>query len=840
MKKIFTLIYFAIMALTIALLPKKLKAQFNIQEGFETASLPTGWTNNGFGFFTNSGFAYSGTSYASAFINLGSDRSLTTSSQTSDGGAIEVSIKYRKQPNQAGFVSLSYTVGASPTLNTIVSEGFGTAFVPYRTLSGFIPAGTVPAGATIKFVIRAAGQAGTNSEVMFDEFNAMQGLGIASLPITYTFDNVRTNAAGYNAFTTPNTSFVSDRNNNANQAMQIVANANGTIANIPVIPKGSNARTISLWYKTASNAGSPAVFAYGTAAANQTFGLYLGANGNPIFQANTNDKDFGGTFAANIWQHAVITYDGAAVKLYMNGVLLGSETIALNTGNNSDLKLGNALHLLEVDELKIFNTALTASEIADLYNPTVATSAPILSSISTNVTSNSANINYGINPNGGQATSVVKYGLTSNNLSNQVTGFPASGPIVINGTTLISPLLPNTLYYYQIEATNTAGTTTSAIDNFTTSNLTGAIAEYTFNSTYNNIQNNTPFANIPGTTSFVADRNSVAGNALQVANAQTFSNATAPIGNTSRSISLWYKSSINNGYPGLFSYGAASQYNTFGVYLTPNGSVVFQGNNYDHDFLTPYAANVWRHLVITYDGTNVKIFMNGTLAGTIARPLLNTTVSNFRLGNNTVAIQFDDLKIFDYALSGSDVSNLYTNNSTTLPVNLISFTAKVQNNAALLSWETASETNNSHFEVKRSIDGVNFNILNTVAAKSVNGAKYQLIDYSPVNGTNYYQLLQVDLDGKTTDLGVKMVSFNLKNTTKVFPNPTTDKIEVTFELGIYTKAKLVDVNGKALQSLTISATQTSVSFDLRNNMNGIYLIQLVGEKETSTQKIIKQ
>lgn len=193
------------------------------------------------------------------------------------------------------------------------------------------------------------------------------------------------------------------------------------------------------------------------------------------------------------------------------------------------------------------------------------------------------------------------------------------------------------------------------------------LADYTFDNTYFNTSGTLPFANIPGTTSFVADRNGVVNNAIQVvgdSNNGTFSSLFAPTGASNRTISFWYKTVSHAGFKSLFSYGAAAPYQTFGAYFGANGNIVLQGYAYDYDFGGSYALNTWRHLVITLDGTNASLYMNGTLIQTVSRPLLNTGVgTSFRIGNNGVTMQFDDLKIYNTALSQTEITNLYTNNT---------------------------------------------------------------------------------------------------------------------------------------------------------------------------------
>lgn len=651
------------------------KAQVNISEGFESGALPAGWITSGFQFGNNSALSYTGTGYAVTVSYTGSNTVLKTHNQISDGNAIDVSVMIRKNPGAVTYFGLGYELNNSTNLVMIpgASESLGSDFSPYHSLSGIIPAGTIPAGTTVKFVIFAMGQGGINSDLLFDDFKALQSSSVTSFPMEYTFDNTRENTIGLNPFTILNTSFVNDRNNNAEKAMQIAASS-GSTANMTIIPKGNYPRTVSLWYKTASNGGYPGVFSYGTAAANQMFGLYLGPNGNPVFQAHSTDKDFGGTFAANTWHHVAITYDGTFVKMYMNGSLLGSQPFSLNTGNSSVFKIGNASHILMVDDLKIYGTALTAQEIENLYNYNNTTlPVPVISNISTSgVTTNSATVNYSLNAMGNNTTSVVKYGLANNALTNQITGFSATGNTVISDNVQITGLAPNTQYFYQIEATNSHGTASSSVGSFTTNPVAvaGLIAEYNFNNTYNNVNGNSPFASNGG-TSFVADRNGNLNSAININNTGTYATIpNLPYGNSSRTIAFWAKANVLNGdYNMTFSYGSIGTGLANGGSFN-NGYVEYFGYIDNFYAAVTHTANTWYHFVYTYDGTTAKIYRNGVLAGQSSKNW-NTINNNdlFRLGigvGNEYAFNgaIDDLKIYNYVLSDSEVANLYDNNST--------------------------------------------------------------------------------------------------------------------------------------------------------------------------------
>jgi hypothetical protein len=79
-----------------------------------------------------------------------------------------------------------------------------------------------------------------------------------------------------------------------------------------------------------------------------------------------------------------------------------------------------------------------------------------------------------------------------------------------------------------------------------------------------------------------------------------------------------------------------------------------------------------------------------------------------------------------------------------LPVTLVSFQVAARNGATLLSWTTAQELNNNHFDVEVSIDGRTFRPVGTVPG---HGTDAQLPNYA--SAFVYYRLRQVDHDGSS-------------------------------------------------------------------------------------------
>ncbi|WP_445453241.1 LamG-like jellyroll fold domain-containing protein [Flavobacterium sp. 25HG05S-40] len=296
---------------------------------------------------------------------------------------------------------------------------------------------------------------------------------------------------------------------------------------------------------------------------------------------------------------------------------------------------------------------------------------PAISGISSVPNSTAAAVSYSLNANTSSTTSIVKYGLSDTTLSSQVTGFSATGIATTPGTVSIGGLTPSTVYYYQIQATNSLGTSVSAIGTFTTNSpiIPIQIAQYNFDNTYNNANGNAPFASNTG-TSFVTDRNGNANGALNINNSgSTASISGLPYAANARTVSLWFKLNALNGsgFNFLYTYGNSTNYN--GAYV--NGATTYHfGNNSSHSNTVNTVANVWYHIVMVYDGISSKIYRNGTLLAESTKTW--STVNNsdiFRLGltENGASTYFngavDDLKIYNYAISDADVQSLFSNNT---------------------------------------------------------------------------------------------------------------------------------------------------------------------------------
>lgn len=200
------------------------------------------------------------------------------------------------------------------------------------------------------------------------------------------------------------------------------------------------------------------------------------------------------------------------------------------------------------------------------------------------------------------------------------------------------------------------------------------------------------------------------------------------------------------------------------------------------------------------------------------------------------------------------VENLaLTGNSVTpLPVELIAFNARKEGNSVQLTWATASELDNDYFVVQMTEDlKGEFKAVGKVKSK-VNTTSlrqdYQFNHKGNFNGTRYYRLKQVDLDGTFEYSKVVAVSSNGVNLAvgpRVYPNPINADSKLVYNADRAGKlnVRIVNMNGSAVQNLSydIEEGENTILLNLNNNLpTGIYILMTEFNGKTEQVKLMKQ
>ncbi|PJJ48556.1 T9SS type A sorting domain-containing protein [Hymenobacter chitinivorans] len=218
-----------------------------------------------------------------------------------------------------------------------------------------------------------------------------------------------------------------------------------------------------------------------------------------------------------------------------------------------------------------------------------------------------------------------------------------------------------------------------------------------------------------------------------------------------------------------------------------------------------------------------------------AAAVVNTAV--FRVTNNQPATLNNQASATS-AVPDPDLSNntasMQTSVGAPLPVELISFTAAADNADAVLNWKTASEKNNARFEVERSFNGAEFQLVKTVDGHGTTSSatQYQHRDVrigAAAHRLVYYRLRQVDTDGSESFSAVRTVQFTTarKLAVSVYPNPSpgTATLDLTGLPAGECRVLLTDLTGRVLRRYVAAGAQEQ-PLEVANLAPGAYLLQV--------------
>ena len=180
-----------------------------------------------------------------------------------------------------------------------------------------------------------------------------------------------------------------------------------------------NPRTISLWAKR-DRVTNQYVYSNGSVdiSNNERFELFLWVDTAKMSAKYANAGDelsstVSGAFVAGRWFHVVTTYDGTYLRNYVDGVLVGSKSVTLNTSVAFDFTVGAVEHhYLNLEgsmvDFRIYDGALDPTAVSELF-----TSGPNDANVGINLTPYTHLIDIDWSEVSGATTYYVKYVVDS-------------------------------------------------------------------------------------------------------------------------------------------------------------------------------------------------------------------------------------------------------------------------------------------------------------------------------------------------------------------------------------------------------------------------------------------
>ena len=283
---------------------------------------------------------------------------------------------------------------------------------------------------------------------------------------------------------------------------------------------------------------------------------------------------------------------------------------------------------------------------------------------------------------------------------------------------------------------------------------------------------------------------------------------------------------------------------------------------------TPIDASIYQMVVLEFDNdwqaiddadfSYVEVSVDGGTTWTAVRTFDVTDVRNTHEVidiSSFVALQSFQLRLRTIQ-PGWDwwwaVDNIQIIASMPVPVELTSFTATSVSNNVTLNWSTATELNNSGFQVERS-NGSAYQVVGFVAGHgtTTESISYSFVDQNVEAGSYTYRLKQVDFDGTfeySNAVEVEVIGLKEFALGQNYPNPFNPSTTINFSLAVDSKVslKIFDVLGQEVVTLInsdLAAGSQKVSFDASSLNSGVYFYRIDasgvdGQKFSSTKKMI--
>jgi hypothetical protein len=287
------------------------------------------------------------------------------------------------------------------------------------------------------------------------------------------------------------------------------------------------------------------------------------------------------------------------------------------------------------------------------------------------------------------------------------------------------------------------------------------------------------------------------------------------------------------------------QYQNSIVYTNDSASYVGDISHYVFDFI----YYDYKYLDSTLYGDSVAHALTGTTKGTAyLQQYWNICGNQIILLMKNASKSVADLIYTAWVDAGSPNPNLSN------PVELVSFTASTDKDAINLKWKTATELNNSGFDIERgSVNNSNGNIILTKigfvkgAGNSLTANSYSFSDKVNISGKYYYRLKQIDNDGSFKYSDPVDVNFtsqvNSFNLTQNYPNPFNPSTTIAYSLSEASNVKLSVFNAlgqqvKIVENVYKNAGNYKVTLNADDLNSGIYFYKIEAGQYSQIKKMI--
>jgi hypothetical protein len=181
-----------------------------------------------------------------------------------------------------------------------------------------------------------------------------------------------------------------------------------------------------------------------------------------------------------------------------------------------------------------------------------------------------------------------------------------------------------------------------------------------------------------------------------------------------------------------------------------------------------------------------------------------------------------------------------------LPVELFGFTVQLTDkNNALVRWQVGTEQNVSFYQLERSIDAKDFELVDVIKAEQKRD--YQFTDRNlrmahpdkVGRGNYYYRLKTVDRDGSFKYSPIASLSIKDGQSLIAHNNPAQDVLVIQSDDALLERTVgLYSLDGKLVEQKIMEQGITMIPFDVQTLYAGTYLIRVSNGRDLRTSKVV--
>jgi endonuclease I len=174
-----------------------------------------------------------------------------------------------------------------------------------------------------------------------------------------------------------------------------------------------------------------------------------------------------------------------------------------------------------------------------------------------------------------------------------------------------------------------------------------------------------------------------------------------------------------------------------------------------------------------------------------------------------------------------------------LPVDILTFGGKLNQNKLNLFWEVGEEVNLNLYEVQRSVNGVEYNTIATIKANGSKNYSYDDNITALENRRLYYRIVKKDKDGIVKYSKIFSLHIPLLERVSIYPNPAKNFININLaNLKNEVSISLSDIMGKELMSKKVQANGSNYLLDIAQLINGNYFLTIKTKEKNVIKKVV--